>query len=90
MDSNVAVSGMEKCQTVGGPQMPQKGAALMAGISQDKKRNSGYEFNIYIYMSVRNNARNEQSEIMNEIKKNEPPDAAITSGEVQGNLRHAT
>lgn len=41
-------------------------------------------------MSVRNNARNEQSEIMNEIKKNEPPDAAITSGEVQGNLRHAT
>lgn len=49
--------------------MPQKGAALMAGISQDKKRNSGYEFNIYIYMSVRNNARTEQSEIMNEIKK---------------------
>lgn len=41
-------------------------------------------------MSVRNNARTEQSEIMNEIKKNEPPDAAITSGEVQGNLRHAT
>lgn len=34
----------------------------------------------------------EQSKVKlwTKLKKNEPPDAAITSGGVQGNLRHAT